>query len=90
MRFEEHCRRTSEIFGQPYEEIHRWLDEFARNYSPSERYKHRKFRHHLEGIQEAREVFGDIGALVAALHILDDNDWQLPRKKEYEIQEYEE
>ena len=28
-KFEDHCAETIKLFGKPYEEVHRWLDEFA-------------------------------------------------------------
>ena len=52
-------------------------------------YKHRKFRHHLEGILEAKEKFGDIGMLVAFLHVANDNEGHIPLKAEYNIPEYQ-
>ncbi|MBT3258705.1 MAG: hypothetical protein HN366_19915 [Deltaproteobacteria bacterium] len=30
MTFEEHCRESIVFFGKPYEELHRWLDEFQK------------------------------------------------------------
>lgn len=92
MDLEAHCRRSLLIFGKRYDEIHRWLDEFAAKYPPSERYKHRKHRHHKEGIEEAKTKFkdlGDIASLIAEDHIRCDNDGQLPSKKDYEIPEYD-
>lgn len=89
MDFASHCRAAEETFGQRYEGVHRWLDEFASKYSRSEKYKHRKFRHHKEGVEEARTVFGDIGALVAEQHIRLDNEGWLPEKKYYELPEYD-
>ncbi len=88
MNFEQHCRASETAFGKRYERIHRWLDEFASLYEPSERHKHRKFRHHKEGIEEAGIIFGDIGALVAEHHIKLDNEGKVPSKKDYEIPEY--
>ncbi|MGD0969874.1 MAG: hypothetical protein ABSA04_00515 [Desulfobaccales bacterium] len=26
--FENHCKESINLFGQPYEEVHLWLDEF--------------------------------------------------------------
>jgi len=89
MDFERHCKITERLFGIRYEQVHLWLDEFAKNYSGSSRYKHRKFRHHKEGVEEARKLFGDIGALAAELHIRLDNEGWLPRKKDYELPEYD-
>ena len=56
MRLEEHMEESIRLFGKPYEEVHRWLDEFAR----SEEYgmRHRKVRHHLEGLRQVEQLFG--------------------------------
>lgn len=88
MKLEDHCNECIEILGQPFREVHLWLDEFAKNYSGTERYKHRKFRHHKEGVEEARKLFGDLGAKAAELHIKSDTDGWIPSKKDYEIAEY--
>ena len=69
-KFEDHCAETIKLFGKPYEEVHRWLDEFARK--PGYGMHHRKVRHHLDGIEEAKKLFGDEGALVAKAHIVTD------------------
>ncbi len=58
------------LFGKPYEEVHRWLDEFAR----SEEYgmRHRKVRHHLEGLRQVEQLFGKEAVPVARQHIVSD------------------
>ena len=28
-RFEDHCAESIRLFGQPYADVHRWLDAFA-------------------------------------------------------------
>ncbi|HLC47270.1 MAG TPA: hypothetical protein VJI75_06110 [Candidatus Nanoarchaeia archaeon] len=89
MDFEQHCRMSEKTFGVRYERVHSWLDEFSVKYSRAERYKHRKHRHHAEGIEEARELFGDLGALVAEQHIRADNEGSLPQAEDYLIREYE-
>ena len=69
-RFEDHCQESLGLFGKPYEEVHRWLDEFQ----GTERYRmrHRRVRHHEAGIREAIRLFGeDVGA-VAQQHIVSD------------------
>jgi hypothetical protein len=43
-RFEAHCGESIRLFGQPYEEVHRWLDAFAG--SPEYGFRHWKKRHH--------------------------------------------
>lgn len=84
MKFEKHCERTKEILGKRYEEVHRWLDEF----SYSRGYRHRKVRHHLEGVLEVKERFGNEAMLAALIHISDDNEGWIPNKDDYEADEY--
>ncbi len=88
MDIEEHCERTKKLFSREYRDVHLWLDEFSSDYNHSDRYKHRKHRHHIEGVIEARNNFGCLGMLVAMFHITDDNEGYLPFKKEYDIDEY--
>lgn len=89
MNFEEHCQRSLQLFGNRYEEVHKWLDEYATNYPHSEMYKHRKYRHHKEGVEEARERFGELEAKAAEDHIRCDCEGELPTKEDYNIPEYE-
>ena len=69
-RFEDHCQESIRLFGAPYEEVHRWLDEFQ----GTERYRmrHRRVRHHEAGIQEAIRRFGEQAGAVARQHIISD------------------
>lgn len=68
--FEQHCRESVELFGAPFEEVHRWLDEFAgqRPYGM----RHRRLRHHEAGIREAGRLFGKEAEPVARQHIISD------------------
>lgn len=68
--FKEHCEESEKLFGKPFPEVHRWLDEFA----GSERYgmRHRKLRHHEAGVREARQRFGEEAARAARQHIISD------------------
>ena len=68
--FIEHCAETTAALGQPFEEVHRWLDEFAGK--PPYGMRHRKLRHHLAGIEQARKLWGDQAAAAARLHIIAD------------------
>lgn len=69
-KFEAHCQESIRLFGDPYEEIHRWLDEFQ----GTERYRmrHRRVRHHEAGIREAGKLFGEQAEAVARQHIISD------------------
>lgn len=70
MRYEEHLSESLALFGEPFEEVHRWLDEFAG--TPQCRMRHRRKRHHLKGIEEVRARWGDQAADVARQHIISD------------------
>lgn len=70
MTFEEHCEESIRLFGQPYEHVHQWLDEFAGR--PGIGMRHRKKRHHLAGIQEVINLFGEEAGEVARQHIISD------------------
>jgi len=68
--FEDHCAESLRIFGEPFERVHIWLDEFAG--SPEYGFRHRRKRHHEAGIREAADLFGEEAAEAARVHILSD------------------
>jgi hypothetical protein len=68
--FTEHCAQTTAVLVKPFEEVHRWLDEFAGQAPYGMR--HRKLRHHLAGIEQVRKLWGDQAAAAARLHIIAD------------------
>ena len=68
--FEQHCAESVQLFGEPFEEVHHWLDEFA--FRPPYGMKHRRLRHHLAGIGEVRKMWGDKAAAAARQHIVSD------------------
>jgi hypothetical protein len=68
--FEEHCEESIRLFGKPYEEVHRWLDEFMG--APGLGARHRKIRHHEAGIRKAVKLFGQEVGKVARQHIISD------------------
>lgn len=67
---EDHCRESIELYGKPYCELHLWLDEFAGK--PGIGMRHRRFRHHRAGIEEAARLFGDAVREVAERHVMTD------------------
>jgi hypothetical protein len=76
---------TTGVLGKPFEEVNRWLDEFAGQ--PPDGMRHRKLRHHLAGIEQARKLWGD---QAARLHISADlkqegwtEDQPFPRDEEH-------
>lgn len=68
MTLEEHCQQSITFFGESFEEVHRWLDEFAGKTS----FRHRRLRHHEKGIQQIIEMYGDKAGRAARLHIISD------------------
>ena len=79
--FKQHVADCVRFLGQGCEEVNLWMDELFKVYGP----EHRKYRHHLEGIDEARELFGEIGGAAATIHILRDCR-NVPHKHDYETQ----
>lgn len=75
-----HIDDCIKFLGEPFDNVNRWIDELFRQYGPT----HRRFRHHREGIEEARHLFGDRGALAAAVHVLRDCR-HIPRQQDYEL-----
>lgn len=70
MSFDEHCDECLRILGQPFEDVHKYLDAFAG--SSEYGMRHRRKRHHLVGIEEVRRLFGAEAAEAARLHIVSD------------------
>jgi hypothetical protein len=75
----QHNDDCSKFLGESFENVNRWMDEYFAQYGPL----HRRFRHHREGVEQARELFGERGALAAAIHIIRDCR-HIPRKEDYE------
>jgi len=75
---EKHKADSVKWLSKDFEEVHRWLDEFF----AAKGSQHRKFRHHAEGVEEAKRLFGDLGGEAAKIHILRDCR-NIPRKQEY-------
>jgi hypothetical protein len=76
---DQHVRDCNEFLGDGCVAVNRWIDEWFSKMGPA----HRKVRHHQEGVEEAKRLFGDIGALAAAVHILRDCR-HIPRRSDYE------
>lgn len=73
---DDHCRRCIEVLGEDFKEVHLWLDEFYGK--PPWGSRHRSLRHHKQGIEEIRQLYGDGAAQAAEIHIrqdLDEEGW---------------
>jgi len=65
-----HIEESLKLFGEPFEELHIWLDEFAGK--PTYGMRHRHKRHHLAGIEEAVKLFSEVAREPARKHIISD------------------
>jgi DNA-binding GntR family transcriptional regulator len=83
--FIEHCKDCKEQLGEEFPQVHKWLDE----YFPILHFdaRHRDVRHHEEGIEEVRKMWGDRAAEAARVHISKDFDGWVP-KTPNEVQEW--
>lgn len=68
--FGKHVADSQAAFGRGFEEVHRWLDEFAGTTEYGMR--HRKVRHHEAGVREAKALFGPGADEAARQHIVAD------------------
>jgi hypothetical protein len=67
---EAHCAESERELGKPYTEVHRWLDEFFM--TPEYGARHRRKRHHEQGIQEVIKLFGEEAGVATRMHIITD------------------
>lgn len=68
MKLEEHEKMTIQLLGEPFTEVHLFLDEYFSTLGA----RHRRIRHHLQGIEEVRSRWGDDAADAAQIHIVED------------------
>ena len=72
-RLEVHEKDCRERLGEPFTEVHKWLDEYAKKYPVTIfQDQHRKYRHNKKGIEEIRKQLGDKAAEAAILHLCRD------------------
>lgn len=70
MKFEDHIKRCVEVLGEGFPEVHKYLDYYFGRFPYFD--KHRRKRHHKEGIAEVEKILGHEAAKAAYLHIFDD------------------
>ena len=73
MTREQHCEECIRKLGRPWDNVHAWLDAKAGYYFPSA--SHRQIRHHTEGVEEIRKMWGNEAAKAAELHIISDEGY---------------
>ena len=79
MKREEHCQECLLKLGRRWNRVHVWLDETAKDYFPWT--GHRQIRHHTDGVEEIRKMWGNEAARAAELHIIAD-EGKVPTKEE--------
>ena len=76
MKHKEHCEESIRLFGNPFHEVHSFLDEFANLPDGLGGFRfnvyHRKYRHHLAGAKQVEEKFGRLAYEAAIRHIISD------------------
>lgn len=97
MEHEKHCEESLKTFGKEFKKVHRWLDYFYSNEGIDEKgifcsfigqAMHRKVRHHQEGIEKCRKIFGEESVGVAEQHIKSDTFGYVPKKSDYKNQRF--
>lgn len=78
---EVHERDCVDILGKPFTEVHKWLDEYVKQYPVTIfEDQHRKFRHNKNGVEEVRKMWGCVAASAAILHIVRDEFGEITAK----------
>lgn len=72
-KFEVHCEDCVRELGEPFEEVHQWLDELFKFVGSD----HRDIRHNRNGVEKVRGMWGDRAARAAEIHIIAD-EGQVP------------
>lgn len=85
-RLKTHKEDCMRLLGEEFEEVHLWLDEFARVWKPEKYLEyHRQFRHNQEGLDDIVELFGERGLLAAKIHFIRDTEEYTLKKPMSEV-----
>jgi hypothetical protein len=79
--WEEHCRDCERLVGSRCEDVNSWMDDLFKQYHGL----HRFARHHWRGVEEAGQLFGEIGRKAAVVHILKDCGF-VPKDRDWKEQ----
>jgi hypothetical protein len=80
--YKEHCADCQRELGKAWEVVHRWLDELAFSRTGMFRPQHRCARHHKDGVEQVRAMWGDEAAKAAEIHIRKDFAGKVPDPQE--------
>ncbi len=70
MNLKAHQKSCRELLGDPFTEIHQFLDQYSDPSYPV--HLHRRILHHQRGVELIVEKFGEIARCPTVLHIMDD------------------
>lgn len=88
-----HIEDCERLLGKGYDEVHEWLDHYAKDYNPQIYLEyHRKFRHTEEALDEQFEHWGHYQRMAAKIHIVRDCELFILNKpmENVEIEEIDE
>lgn len=69
----EHIKDCEKYLGEPYEEVHKWFDEFSKLFQPSVfNDYHRTFRHNSYGLTCIKGMWGKEAELAGRIHLVRD------------------
>ena len=78
---EVHNKDCMKILGETFDHVHRWLGGLAFSEGKGMlNINHRRFRHHKEGIEVVRKMWGDRAAEAAKIHIERDEGYVKAKK----------
>ncbi len=78
MKIDEHELRSIKLFGEPFTEVHLWLDEFC-IYTMN----HRGYRHNMRGLKFIEDKWGELARRAAEQHIADDGEYYIQDGSRY-------
>jgi len=71
---EDHSEDCERLLGEPFVQVHEYLDELASIWSPDKYGEwHRGYRHNKAGVKYCLHTWGEKAAMAAKIHIV--RDW---------------
>ncbi len=78
-----HNRECLMILGEEYDNVNAWMDGLACDHGLLN-INHRRYRHHKEGVEEVRAMWGNGAARAAEIHIENDFGGWIPTRQQVE------
>ena len=68
MKYEDHCKKSIELFGEDGAEYHHWIDQHFKEKG----FSHRNILHNENGIEQGVKIFGEKARKHLVQHLIDD------------------